>query len=93
MANVRHCPEEAMRRWLSHFCFENFGVENAFRTGQPVTEQDDEIIAEVEQEQYVSNCDIAKELHIHQQRILNHLKKTSYKNNSMLGCHPPYSLD
>jgi len=41
----------------------------------------------VEQDRYISNHDISKELNIDYKPILNYLEKPGYKKNSMFGCY------
>lgn len=57
--------------------FYNFRSEdfNAPYSNQPVTEKVDDIVAIAEQDRRGSTHDIAKEPHIYQKTVLNHLKK------------------
>jgi len=44
---------------------------------------------EIEQDRHISSHDIEeyKEINIDYKTVLNHLKKTGYKKNSMFRCH------
>lgn len=61
-------------RYLSfnRFRSSNFEVEDASRTGRPITEK-------VESDRHVSTYNIAKDLNILHQTLLKHLKITGYK--------------
>lgn len=67
------------KRWFSHFRSGNFHVADAPRSGRPVTEKLQEIMAKVQQDRHVSSHTIAKELHLCHQTVLNHFKKAGYQ--------------
>lgn len=82
--------KETARRWFRRFRSGNFDVKDAPRSGRPSTKKADKIIAKVKQDRHVSSHDIAKELNIHHQTVLNHLKKAGYKKK--LGVWVPHEL-
>lgn len=74
----------AQRRFA---CFRsgNFDVKVPPRSGRPIVAKVDEIIERIDQDRHKSSRDIAKELNLQYQTVLNHLKKGGYKKNSMFG--------
>ncbi|KAL9919300.1 histone-lysine N-methyltransferase SETMAR-like [Glossina fuscipes] len=67
------------KRWFSRFRSGNLDVQDAPRSGRPITEKVNEILAKVEQDRHVSSHDIARDLNINHQTVLNHLEKAGYK--------------
>ncbi|EFN81607.1 Histone-lysine N-methyltransferase SETMAR, partial [Harpegnathos saltator] len=67
------------KRWFSRFRSGNFDVQDVLRSGRPITEKVDDILAKVEQDWHVSSHDIVNDLNIHHQTVLNHLEKAGYK--------------
>ena len=55
-------------------------MKDANHTDRLIVEKTDEIMEKIHQDRYISYHDIAKELNIHHQTVLNHLKKAGYKN-------------
>ena len=54
-------------------------MKDAPRTDRLIVEKTDEIMEKIHQDHHISYHDIAKELNIHHQTVLNHLKKAGYK--------------
>ena len=54
-------------------------MKDAPRTDRLLVEKTDEIMEKIHQDRHISYHDIAKELNIHHQTVLNHLKKAGYK--------------
>ena len=61
----------ALPQRFAHFRFTNFDVKDEPRPGRPITEQSDEILEKIEQDWHISSHDIAYELNIHHQTVLN----------------------
>ena len=68
------------REWCARFRSRNFDVKDEPRFGRPTTEKSDEILEKIEQDRHISSHDIAYELNIHHQTVLNHLQKAGFKN-------------
>ena len=64
--------KSAARNWFARFRSGNFDVNDETCSGRPITEK-------IEQNWHVSNHDIAYELNIHHQTVLNHLQKAEFK--------------
>lgn len=71
--------KSAARKWFARFRSGNFDVKDAPRSGRPAFEKVDEILEKVDQDRHISSHDIALELNIHHQTVLNHLEKAGYK--------------
>ncbi|XP_049307894.1 histone-lysine N-methyltransferase SETMAR-like isoform X2 [Bactrocera dorsalis] len=78
------------QQWFARFRSGNFVVRDAPRSGRPIVEKVDEIMEKIELDRHISSHDIAKELNIHHQTVLNHLKKAGYKK--MLDVWVPHEL-
>ena len=63
----------------SHAFVIEIDVKDEPRFGWPVTEKSDEILEKIEQDRHISSFDIAYELNIHHQTVLNHLQQTGFK--------------
>lgn len=63
------------------FSFLRFRCKNAYRSGRPITEKVDEIVAKVEQDRCVNSYNTTKELNIHRQTALSHLRKARYSDS------------
>ena len=48
------------------------------RSGRSVVEKVNEIVEKIDEDHHISCHDIAKELNIHHQTVLKHLKKADY---------------
>uniref|UniRef100_D3TLF6 Mariner transposase n=1 Tax=Glossina morsitans morsitans TaxID=37546 RepID=D3TLF6_GLOMM len=68
-----------VKNWFSRFLSGNFDVQDAPRSGRPSTEKADDILAKIEQDRHISSNDIAIDLNISHQTVLNHLEKAGYK--------------
>ena len=55
--------------------------------GRPVTTNTDQIMEYIELDRHVASRDIAQEVGVSHQTILNHLQKAGYKKSLMFGCH------
>lgn len=66
------------KRWFVRLISGNFDVKDSPRTGRPICEKVDEILKKVEEDRHISSYDIAKELNISQQTVLNNLHKIGY---------------
>ena len=55
--------------------------------GRPVTTNTDKIKEIIELDRHVASRDIAQEMGVSHQTILNHLRKAGYKKSLMFGCH------
>lgn len=71
--------EEMTGRWFYRCRSGNFNGKGAPCHGWSSTVKTDEMIAKVENDRHVSGHDIAKELNIHHQPVLNHSEKTGCK--------------
>lgn len=71
--------EATAKRWFSRFRSGNFDIKDAPRPGRPITQKVDEIVAKVEQDRHISSHEVAKELNITHQTVINHLKKAGFK--------------
>ncbi|KAJ0175950.1 hypothetical protein K1T71_008124 [Dendrolimus kikuchii] len=64
--------------WFKRFKSGNFDIEDARRSGHPVTDKIDVIFEKVEQDRHISSYDVAGELGIDHKTVLAHLKKAGY---------------
>ena len=71
--------KSAARKWFVRFRSRNFDVKDELRSGRPITEKSDEILEKIVRDQHFSSPDIAYELSIHHQTILNRLRKARFK--------------
>ncbi|XP_035744177.1 histone-lysine N-methyltransferase SETMAR-like [Vespa mandarinia] len=65
--------------WFKRFQSGKFDINDAPRSGRPITEKVDEIMKKIEQDRHISSHHVAKELNIDHKTVLNHLKKAGYK--------------
>ena len=63
---------------FARFSSGNFDVRDEPCSGQPITENSDEILEKIEQAWHISSRDITYELNIHYQTVLNHLQKAGF---------------
>ena len=71
--------KSAARKWFARCRSRNFDVKDEPRPGRAITENSDEILDNIEQDQHISSYNIAYELNIHHQTVLNHLQKAGFK--------------
>ncbi|XP_037929961.1 histone-lysine N-methyltransferase SETMAR-like [Teleopsis dalmanni] len=71
--------QSTARKWFARFRSGNLDVKNAPRSGRPITDKVDEIMEKVQIDRHISSHDIARELKINHNTVLNHLHKAGYK--------------
>ena len=71
--------KSAAREWFAHFRYGNFDAKDEPPSDWPNTEKSDEILEKIEQDRHISSHDIAYELTIYHQTVLNHLKNAGFK--------------
>lgn len=71
--------ERTVQEWFARFRQGNFELKDRTRSGRPMVDKDNEIMEIIKQDRHISSYDIAKELGISQQTILNHIEKLGYK--------------
>ena len=69
----------AVRKRFARFRSGNFYVKDEPHSDQPITEKSDKILEKIEQGGHISSHDVAYELIIHHQTILNHFQKAGFK--------------
>ena len=71
--------ERQCQNWFARFRSGNFDVNDEPRPGWPIAEKVNEILKEIEVDRHISSHDIATELNIDHETVLNHLHKTGYQ--------------
>ena len=71
--------ERTVQEWLARFRQGNFELKDRKRLGGSMVDKDNEIMEIIKQERHISSYNIAKELGIFQQTILNHIEKLGFK--------------
>ena len=71
--------ERQSQNWLTRFRSANFDVKVESRPGRPIVEKVDAILKKIEIDRHISFRDIATELNIHHNTVLNHLHKAGYQ--------------
>ena len=66
--------DRTVREWFARFRSKNFDVRDAPRCGRSISQKIDEIIQNVEKDRHISSHEIAENLGIHHQIVLNHLE-------------------
>ena len=61
------------------FRFGNFDVKDALRFGRSITKKSKNILEKIEQDRHISSHDVAYELNIHHQTVLNNSQKAGFK--------------
>ena len=75
------------QQWCASFQSGNFDVKDLPRSGRPIVEKVYEVMEKIAQNRHISCHDITKEVNIHYQTVLNHLKRMATIKSSMFEYH------
>ena len=67
-------------------------VKDEPRSCRPITQKSDEILEKIKQDWHISSHDIAYELNIHHQTVLNHLQKAGSEKKLDVWVHQELSV-